>query len=216
MKFSCEIDNVKTLKTGMKITLSISEENVRAVMKDIYNFLDKPITVDLGVHVDEQLQRLSQISGDQRKKIYALLKDIADYTGMDREEAKTRIKQKFIQITEGEDFSFSDCSREIAKNFIDFLIQLAFEMGVPLKENPKEGLEDIEVYLKMCLKHKVCAICGKPGEIHHMDAIGMGRDRRKADDSNNSKICLCREHHTEAHKIGITSFENKYQVYGVV
>lgn len=65
------------------------------------------------------------------------------------------------------------------------------------------------------MKLKKCAICGREGEIHHVDTIGMGNDRRKVDDSDYRKICLCRQHHTEAHNIGMTEFESKYKVYGI-
>lgn len=58
-------------------------------------------------------------------------------------------------------------------------------------------------------------MCGRPGEIHHVDAIGMGRDRNRVDDRRMRKICLCREHHTEAHKIGQPTFMKKYHVHGI-
>ena len=58
-------------------------------------------------------------------------------------------------------------------------------------------------------------MCGRPGEIHHVDAIGMGRDRRRVDDRRMRKICLRREHHTEAHKIGQPAFMDKYHVHGI-
>ena len=48
-----------------------------------------------------------------------------------------------------------------------------------------------------------------------VDTIGMGNDRRKVDDSDYRKICLCRKHHTEAHNIGMIDFESKYKVYGI-
>lgn len=59
-------------------------------------------------------------------------------------------------------------------------------------------------------------MCGRPGEIHHVDAIGAGRDRRYVDDSGYRKICLCREHHTAAHQRGMKAFEQMYHVYGIV
>lgn len=44
----------------------------------------------------------------------------------------------------------------------------------------------------------------------------MGNDRRKVDDSNYKKICLCREHHTIAHQMGVIRFRQMYKVYGIV
>lgn len=216
MKFKCEIDNVKTLKKGMKITLAIDDKQTIDVMKNIYNFMDKPITVELLVDEIEQKERLKQITPEQRKKIYAILRDIEAYTGENIESLKEDTKASFVKATEYEDFSLSDCSKELAADYLEYLIRLAFELGVPLSENPAEGLENIENYLKMCLDKRKCCVCGADGEVHHVDMIGMGRDRAKVDDSQYRKMCLCRKHHTECHTIGPKAFEEKYHVYGVV
>lgn len=200
----------------MKLTLSLDDEQTREIMKHIYNFMDKPITIELLIDDEEQAIRLQQITPEQRKKIYALFRDIANYTGNSPEHIKETLKYHFIRETEYEPFSLSNCSFELAGDFIEWLINFAFENGVRLSEHPLRTLDDIEKYVRMCLKHRICSICGKPGEIHHWDSIGMGRDRTKVDDSSNRKICLCRTHHTEAHTIGRDSFEQKYHVYGVM
>ena len=216
MKFNCEIDNIKTLKKGMRITLAIDDKQTIEVMKHIYNFMDKPIIVELLIDEKEQKERLKQITPEQRKKIYAILRDMEAYIGENIEKLKQDTKASFISVTEYEEFSLSNCSKELAADYIEYLIRLAFELGVPLSENPIECIEDIENYLKLCLDHRKCCICGKPGEIHHVDAIGMGRDRTSIDDSQYRKMCLCRGHHTEYHTIGPEEFEKKYHVYGVV
>lgn len=87
--------------------------------------------------------------------------------------------------------------------------------GIPLLDFALNRTDDIGHYLYACLKLRKCAICGRDGEIHHVDTIGMGNDRRKVDDSDYRKICLCRKHHTEAHSIGMTEFEDRYKVYGI-
>jgi hypothetical protein len=216
VNIGCEIDNIKTLKKGMKITLTIGEKEVQKVMKDIYNFMDKPIMVNFLIDADKAKERLNQITPEQRKKIYAIIRDVGSYTGETEENIKEKLKISFLKTSEEEDFSLSDCSKELAGQFIEYLIRLCFKMGVPLKDNPAEGLDNIDNYLKICLEEKKCCICGKPGEIHHEDAIGIGRDRTNYDDSQHKKICLCREHHTEAHKLGIDSLKGKYHVYGIL
>ena len=215
MKFNCEIDNVKTLKKGMKITLAINEKDTINVMKNIYNFMDKPIEIDLLVDNEKQIEKLNWITDSQRKKVFALIKDIAIETGENKEALRETVEQSFIQATEYEEFSLSNCSKKLAQDFIEYLITLAFELGVNLSENPIKGIEDIEGYLHICIDKNKCCICGKDGEIHHVDAIGMGRDRKLIDDTNNKKMALCRTHHSEAHTIGIENFENKYHVYGI-
>ena len=41
---------------------------------------------------------------------------------------------------------------------------------------------DIDRYLWGCIKYKRCCLCGRDGETHHWDAIGMGNDRTTLDD----------------------------------
>lgn len=216
MNIPCEIDNVKTLKKGMKITLAVDDENVKEVMKDIYNFIDRSLVVNIGINADVEQDKLNQISPDQRKKIYALIKDIANTTGGHKDYVKDNLKQQFTEHTEYDTFSLSNCDRQLASDFIEYLIEFAFEYGVELSEHPKNIIDDIEAYLRICIKRKICAVCGRPGEIHHVDTIGMGRNRNKIDDSKHEKICLCRKHHSEAHNSGWTEFADKYHVKGVI
>lgn len=215
MKFKCEIDNVKTLKKGMKITLAINEKDTINVMKNIYNFMDKSITVDLLVDDKKEIEKMNWITNEQRRKIFALIKDIATETGEDKDSLREIVSQRFIQATEYEEFSLSNCSKVLAQDFIEYLITLAFELGVNLSEHPTKGLGDIGGYLQLCIKNRKCCICGKDAEIHHVEAVGMGRNRKLIDDSDNEKMALCREHHTEYHQIGVNDFTDKYHVYGV-
>ena len=216
MRVACEIDNIKTLKKGMKITLAIDDKNTLNVMQHIYNFMDKPLIVDFNIDGAEQQARLQQISPEQRKKIYALFRDISNYTGNSAENEKENMKTLFIQETHYEPFSLSNCSWQLAGDFIEWMINFAFENGVPMAEHPFKRADDIERYLAACLRHRVCCVCGSRGEVHHVDAIGMGRNRAEADDSWNRKICLCRRHHSEAHTIGMAAFEDRYYVHGIV
>lgn len=218
MDIPCEIDNLKTLKSGMKITLAVGDEHVQDVMKHIYNFMDKPLHVILSIDEQEQLERLNMINAEQRKKIYALFRDIGDYMGDDPESVKRQMKIQFIQNSEYEMFSLSNCSNQLARDFIEFIIQFCFRQGIALAEHPKDAFDDIEKYLRLCLDNRICSVCGKPtGKTpHHWDAIGAGRDRTKVDDSGLRKIALCNICHTEAHKIGRESFKKKHHVWGII
>nr|DAY64600.1 MAG TPA: Putative HNHc nuclease [Caudoviricetes sp.] len=155
------------------------------------------------------------ISAEQRKKAYATIRDIADFTGYTPEEMKERLKLEHIIRTGCDEFSLSNCTMDTAREFINTMLDLALEMGVPLMDFGSNRTDDIDHYLWACLKNRKCAICGRPGEIHHSDAIGMGNDRTEVDDSNHKKICLCRIHHTEAHTVGMEVFEERYRVYGI-
>jgi hypothetical protein len=219
VEFPAEIDNIKTLKKGMKMTLAINDENVKEVMQYIYNFMDKPLKISLDINADEQKERLNQITVEQRKKIYAILNDFNQETGQGVESLKETMKKAIIMNDDyetSEMFSLSNCSKEIASEFIEFLIDFAFQHGIRLSDNPKSSFDNIESYLRLCIKNKVCAICGKHAEVHHVDTIGMGNNRDKLDDSSHRKIALCREHHSETHTIGWQSFKEKHHVKGVI
>lgn len=156
------------------------------------------------------------ISAEQRKKAYATIRDISDWTGYLPEEMKEILKYQHMMRTGDAYFSLSNCSMDTAREFINTILEFAIENGIPLSDNAIERTDDIGRYLYYCLLHKKCAICGKDGEIHHEDAIGMGNDRTKVDDSSYKKICLCREHHTLAHSLGVIRFREMYKVYGIV
>lgn len=156
------------------------------------------------------------ISAAQRKKAYATIRDISDFTGYPPEVQKEWLKYLHIIRTGCDDFSLSDCSMDTAREFINTMMDYVIEQGIPLSERAIERTDDIGKYLYYCLKHKKCAICGRDGEIHHVDTIGMGNNRRTVDDTAYRKICLCREHHMIAHQRGMDAFQKMYKVYGIV
>lgn len=156
------------------------------------------------------------ISAEQRKKAYATIRDISEFTGYLPEEQKEWLKYLHIQRTGDDYFSLSTCTMDTAREFINTILEYAIQEGIPLSEEAVNRTDDIGRYLYFCLAHKKCAICGRGGEVHHVDAIGMGNDRKSVDDSNYRKICLCRTHHTIAHQMGMPSFEKMYKVYGIV
>lgn len=156
------------------------------------------------------------ITAEQRKKAYATIRDISVFTGYLPEEQKEWLKYLHIANTGCKYFSLSACSIDTAREFINTILDYALKESIPLSDFGVDRTDDMGKYLYYCIKHKKCAVCGDKGEIHHVDTIGMGADRRTADDSNYRKICLCRKHHSEAHTIGMTDFETNYKVYGIV
>lgn len=155
------------------------------------------------------------ITAEQRKKAYATMADIASWTGELPEIMKEWLKYLHIARTGSDYFSLSNCSMDTAREFINTILDYALEQGIELTDCGMNRTDDTNKYLYSCIKNRRCAVCGTDGEIHHVDTIGMGNDRRKIDDSRYRKICLCRKHHTEIHTIGITKFTEKYHVYGI-
>ena len=63
------------------------------------------------------------------------------------------------------------------------------------------------------IQRKPCSICFKtPVDAHHLDAIGMGMNRKKETPRDYTCVPLCREHHQEYHTVGINKFEEKYNL----
>ena len=162
-----------------------------------------------------RLEDNRKISYEQRKKAYACIADISKYTGYQPEQAKELMKYLYIIRTGGEYFSLSNCSMETAKEFINVLLDYIIENGIQMDESGVDRSEDIDHYLWKCLRERKCCVCGRKADLHHVKAIGRGRNRKHFDDSNLMKMALCRKHHTESHTIGQKEFMKKYKVYGI-
>lgn len=152
----------------------------------------------------------------QRKKAYALIGEIANYTGYLPQEAKEWLKYWFTAETGTPYFSFADTDMTTAKEFITFLLDFAVRNEIPMKHSGMTYQDEIDTYMYMSLKHRSCAICGKHADVHHVDGVGMGNDRNLVDHRQKHLIALCREHHQEAHKLGWTTFKEKYHVKGIL
>lgn len=159
------------------------------------------------------------ITPEQRKKAYALLGEINDFTGEMPEYTKRLFKLKFVAERQKELadslFSLSDCSVTQAKDFIDYLVDFILEHDIPTKVPLVELCDDIKRYVYACAVHKKCAVCGKKGELHHVDAVGMGNDRTEIDHLGRLALPLCRLHHLELHTLGNTAFAEKYHLEAV-
>ena len=63
------------------------------------------------------------------------------------------------------------------------------------------------------IKGKECLICFAPNpDPDHLEAIGMGGNRKKPTLKHYTCIPLCRLHHTERHAMGNTEFQAKYKI----
>lgn len=158
------------------------------------------------------------ITAEQRKKAYATINDIAEYTGDVPERLKEYYKYKLMATTGIEYFSLSNCSVTTARDYITLIIDDCIEMGIPLSDLATNRAEDIDKYIYKCLATRTCAITGTKGaDIHHVlgSRVGMGRNRRKIDHSNLKIIPLSREWHTKVHAEGEEEIFKKYKIYGI-
>ncbi len=63
----------------------------------------------------------------------------------------------------------------------------------------------------MALK-RMCVVCGNRADLHHIDAVGMGKDRTKISHIGKRILPLCRTHHNEIHNSGNDKFMKKYHL----
>ena len=165
-----------------------------------------------------QLNDSRPISDKQRRTCYALLKDIAEYSGMGLEPTKEWMKIKFLtddlQETADRMFSLSNAPMSLVCAFQRYLIRFVLDWDIPCSIPLLEFVDDIQDYLYACLVSKKCCICGGRTELHHVDRVGTGRDRKEIIHEGMLVQPLCREHHTEVHLTGQTTFDNKYHIEG--
>ena len=157
------------------------------------------------------------ISSDQRRKAYATIRDIADYSGHSPEYLKEWFKFDYIAHTGEKYFSLSNCSVTTAREYINHLIDFCLRYGVPVyEESLINRTDDIDRYLYMCLLYRKCAVCGRPADAHHVTGykIGMGGDRKTSHHLGREAIALCREHHNTAHTQEREFFEANH-IYGI-
>lgn len=169
-------------------------------------------------HIKEAEIRLKdsrEISRGQQKKIYAMLNDISLYTGYTPQETKELMKFSFISKYGGNDFSLSNVDMTTASKFIEYIIEFILIHDIPTKVSLLEQAEDIAHYIYMCLVYKKCCISGKRAELHHVDTVGMGRNRNEITHIGMKALPLSRKYHIEVHTIGQKAFEAKYHVFGV-
>jgi len=155
------------------------------------------------------------ISPAQRRLLYALFRDIAIHTGHTIDEIKEFFKIEFMLDYKKDYFSLSDTDVENANQLIEYVLAFVFHHAIPLKKKVHILAKEVNNYLYLCLIYRACADCGNPADIHHADAIGMGRDRTQIDHTKHKLIALCRKHHQEAHTIGWLTFKQKYHLEAI-
>ena len=139
---------------------------------------------------------------------YAMFADIAAHIGMSKGDVKEIFKGRLGIDT------MSDVSRDDLSKLIEILIEFCKNNEIPLTAKTIHQM-DAEKHIDICKFFKSCLICGTEfmGE-HHIDVIGMGRDRAKVDKEypDAVKVPLCITHHSETETIGNASFIEKYHL----
>lgn len=193
MKFPCEIQTFSRTKKGLKINLFVDDEDADDVAAMVAKFMKKPVTMEVLVDKEEYLEQQDRITDEQRKKIYALLKEFANEYGDTPDNVKQMLKEvaKEMGLHIG---SLSDCTKEEANDFIEFILKQAMEAGYGFAWKEEQSKQEL-----YCISNKECIVCGEPAKVH---ILSVGR------------VALCEEHFHEGRAKGSQFFED-YHIQGV-
>lgn len=160
----------------------------------------------------------------QRKKCFALIGEVAEFVEGFRntetvESTKEMLKWEFVlermSAQERRLFSLSNVDETTASGFIDYLVSFIIKHDIPTKVSLLENCEDISKMVYACLMAKKCCVCGKPCDLHHVDSVGMGRDRTEINHLGLRCLPLCREHHSSLHAMGNKEFMERYHLQAI-
>jgi hypothetical protein len=158
------------------------------------------------------------LSDKQRKACYALMGAIADYAGMSKDRTKELMKIKFLSenMEDMSDriFSLSNAPMSYVCAFQRFLVNFVLEWDIPTDFSLLDMVDDVGDYIYGCLVNKKCVICGRPADLHHIERVGMGRNREEIIHEGMEVLPLCRGHHQEAHTMPDEDFFKKYHLPG--
>lgn len=154
------------------------------------------------------------LSDKQRRSCYAMIREIAVWSGYGTDEVKDLMKFNFTAslVEDMNEFSLHDAPMSLVAAFQKFLAKFIVSHDVPTRRPMLEYVDDIDDYVYACLINKKCPICGKKADLHHIDTVGMGRDRDEIIHEGLEVLPLCREHHTEIHTIGTQEFFKRYHI----
>ena len=165
-----------------------------------------------------QLVDSRPLSDKQRRACYALIREIADWSGDDtmstKEIMKIEYRTQHLEDLNEQIFSLSNAPMSLVADFQRFLVRFIVSNNIPTRIALLDFVDDVGDYMYSCLINKKCAVCGRKADLHHIDRVGMGRDREEIIHEGMEAMPLCREHHNECHTIGQQTFLDKYHFDG--
>ena len=153
----------------------------------------------------------------QRKHYWALIGDISEYTGDPKWRIVLNMKYLYMvenDVTKEPSMARNKMKRSEAAKLIQVIIDYCLDNDIPLQNNYVDEMTSKQLF-KMTMK-RICWVCGKHAQIHHVNAVGMGRNRNAYENhADHLYMALCSNCHSEAHGIGQKTFEAKYHIQGI-
>ncbi|PNZ42305.1 putative HNHc nuclease [Staphylococcus simulans] len=166
------------------------------------------------IDVDCSVIDPNSITGKQRRKIFALVKDIEAHTGQPMDYMR-HLFIEFVRTYYGYDkhISLSDCTRTQANQIIEVTLDWIFHNDIPLAYKTSDLLKQDKSFLYWATVNRNCVICGKPhSDLAHHYAIGRGKNRKTMNHYGYEVLALCREHHQSQHNMGVESFDKLHHL----
>lgn len=193
-------------------------------------------TVSAQINIDEYVKKgfvdvwvmpidSRKISDKQRRACWALIGEIAEYCGQDKEGLNYDLKFDFMQWRAekmGENletfFSLSSAPMDLVAEYQKYLISFILRYDIPTTFSLLGFIDGLDTadYIYQCLINKKCCICGLPTDLHHVDRVGAGNNRDEIIHEGLEVLPLCRKHHGEVHNMGDTEFYKLYHIDGGV
>ena len=152
-----------------------------------------------------------KLSIEQRKKIFALCRDIELHWGEPVESLRKRFQAELEIMNGYEEISLRDCSMRVARELIELIIAFMFHHQIPMRVETSKLLSGDKAMLYWATINRNCVLCGESNaDLAHHYAIGRGANRKKMQHYDYEVLALCRRHHQEQHNIGVKSFDEKY------
>jgi len=169
------------------------------------------------LYLDWELADTRKARPHQRRLFFARLNDIANYFVVPQDFLKSMFYGQYREYTNGNEISLSDTTESSVSDanvLLDLVIDFMFTWRVPFKQGYEQLPREERYYMYQCCRHRVCCVCGKRAEIHHVtgSTIGIGGDRTKVDHTERYVMPLCHIHHMEVEAIHEEAFGEKYHI----
>ena len=189
-------------------TITAVIEGVTLENKD-FLLLDNGLEVECDVIVSDPYK----ITGKQRRKVFAMVRDIFNHYGQPMDYLRYMF-QKQLEFLHGyEPISLSNCSRRQASELIELILDFVFTHDIPMNKATSDLMSNDKHFIYKSTINRICVVCGaKNADLAHYQAVGRGRNRRKIDHYGNKVLALCRFHHNQQHNTGMDSFNKLHHL----
>lgn len=168
-----------------------------------------------GYSIEAEVEVLDnkKLSIEQRKKIFALCRDIELYWGEPVESLRKRFQAELEIMNGYEEISLRDCSMRVASELIELIIAFMFHHQIPMRVETSKLLSGDKAMLYWATVNRNCVLCGKSNaDLAHHYAIGRGANRKKMQHYDYEVLALCREHHQSQHDMGVETFDKLHHL----